>query len=113
MAQQFQVQYIDDIDGSDLGGEANTIAFAFDGREYTIDLSDENAEAFREVMAPYIEAGHRVGATARRKPARKGAAKGSGVDTKAVRAWAIENGWNVSERGRIPADVMAAYAEAN
>ncbi|HHX84299.1 MAG TPA: Lsr2 family protein [Actinomycetales bacterium] len=113
MAQQYQVQYIDDIDGTELGAEANTIAFAFDGREYSIDLSDENAEAFREAIAPYIDAAQRVGATTRRRTARKSSAKGSGVDTKAVRAWARENGYEVSERGRIPATVMAAYAEAN
>lgn len=112
MAQQFQVQYIDDIDGSDLGSEATTIAFAFEGREYSIDLGEENAEAFRAAMAPYVEAAHRVG-SARRKPGRKGAPKTAGTDTKAVREWAKENGWEVSDRGRIPADVMAAYAEAN
>ena len=33
MAQQFQVQYIDDLDGSNLGSEANTISFAFEGKE--------------------------------------------------------------------------------
>ena len=63
MAQQFQVQYIDDLDGTDLGTEANSISFAFDGKEYTIDLSDENAEKFREVMAPYVEIAHRVTST--------------------------------------------------
>ena len=113
MAQQFQVQYIDDIDGSDLGSEADSIAFSFEGRDYTIDLGEANAAAFREAMAPYIEAAHRVGPTKRKTPARKSAAKGSGSDTKAIREWARENGYDVSDRGRIPADIMAAYAEAN
>ena len=31
MAQHFQIRYIDDFDGSDLGETANTILFAFDG----------------------------------------------------------------------------------
>ncbi|MFN3601874.1 MAG: Lsr2 family protein [Dietzia sp.] len=112
MAQQFQVRYIDDIDGTELGEEANSISFAFDGKEYSIDLSDENAEAFREVMAPYIDAGHRV-TGGKSKPARKAAAKSSSGDTKAIREWARENGFDVSDRGRIPADVMEAYAAAN
>ena len=112
MAQQFQVQYIDDLDGTDLGSEANSISFAFEGKEYTIDLSEANAEAFREVMAPYIENGHRV-IGGKAKPARKSAAKSSSGDTKIIREWARENGFEVSDRGRIPSDVMDAYAAAN
>ena len=114
MAQQFQVQYIDDLDGTDPGSEANTISFAFDGKEYTIDLSDENAEAFREVMAPYVENGHRVSG-GKAKPARRAAAKSSSAagDTKAIREWARDNGYEVSDRGRIPGNVMDAYAAAN
>ena len=112
MAQQTHVQYIDDLDGTELGDTANVVSFSFDGKDYSIDLSDENAETFREVMAPYVEAGRREYGTGR-KPARKSASKSSARNTKAIREWAKANGYNVSERGRIPADVMAAYSEAN
>ena len=112
MAQHFQVRYTDDIDGSDLGETANTLSFAFEGKEYSIDLSDDNAEAFRQTIAPYIEAGHRV-ASAKAKAARKNTGKTPPTDTKAIREWARENGHDVSDRGRIPADVMDAYAAAN
>ena len=113
MAQQFQVQYIDDLDGSDLGSVANTISFAFEGREYSIDLSDENAAKFREVMAPYVDNGHRVTGT-KAKPARKASAgRSTSGDTKAIREWARNNGYEVSDRGRIPADIMDAYSAAN
>ena len=110
MAQQFQVRFIDDLDGTDLGETSNTISFAVEGKEYSIDLSDDNAQAFREAVAPYIDAGHRVtGSKAR--TARKTAATSG--DTKAIREWARNNGYDVSDRGRIPADVMQAYAAAN
>lgn len=112
MAQQFQVRYIDDIDGTDLGETSNTIAFAFEGKEYSIDLSDENAEAFREAVAPYIQAGQRVTGS-KAKTARKATDKTTSGNTKAAREWARANGYEVSDRGRIPADVMAAYATAN
>ena len=112
MAQHFQVRYTDDIDGSDLGETANTLSYAFEGKEYSIDLSDDNAEAFRQTIAPYIEAGHRV-ASAKAKAARKNTGKTPPADTKAIREWARENGHDVSDRGRIPADVMNAYAAAN
>lgn len=112
MAQQFHVQYIDDIDGTVLGDDAQTITFAFEGKEYTIDLSEENAAAFRESVAPYIDAGHKL-SSARKKPARKSVGKAPAGNTKAIREWAKENGYSVSERGRIPADVMAAYSDAH
>ena len=106
MAQQFQVRFIDDLDGTDLGETSNTISFAFEGKEYAIDLSDDNAEAFREAVAPYIEAGHRVTGSKAKTAATSG-------NTKAIREWARNNGYDVSDRGRIPADVADAYAAAN
>ncbi|WP_216695331.1 histone-like nucleoid-structuring protein Lsr2 [Dietzia psychralcaliphila] len=112
MAQQFHVRYIDDIDGTDLGDKSNAISFAFEGKEYSIDLSDENAEAFRAAVAPYIEAGHRVTGS-KTKTARKATTKTASGDTKAIREWARTNGYDVSDRGRIPADVMESYAAAN
>ena len=109
MAKHFQTRYINDLDGSDLGETANTLSFAFDGKNYTIDLSDENAETFRQVITPYIEAGSRVTGTRNKTPR----ARAGGGDTKAVREWARANGYDVSDRGRIPADVMDAYTAAN
>ena len=109
MAQYFQTRYTDDLDETDLGETANTLSFAFDGKDYSIDLSDENAESFRQAIAPYIEAGRRVTGT-RTKTAR---ARSGGSNTKAVREWARANGYDVSDRGRIPADIMDAYATAN
>lgn len=110
MAQQFQVRFIDDLDGTDLGETSNTISFAFEGKEYSIDLSDNNAQAFREAVAPYIDAGRRFTGS-KAKTARKTAATSG--DTKAIRDWARNNGYDVSDRGRIPADVMQAYAAAH
>ena len=59
-----------------------------------------------------IEAGHRVTGT-KAKAARKTTGKTSPADTKAIREWARDNGYDVSDRGRIPADVADAYAAAN
>lgn len=112
MAQQFQVRYFDDLDGTDLGDKANAISFAFEGKEYSIDLSDENAQAFRRAVAPYVEAAHRVTGS-KAKAARKATSKTTSGDTKAIRDWARTNGYDVSDRGRIPADVLEAYAAAN
>jgi hypothetical protein len=108
MAQQFLVRFIDDIDGTDLGDKANTISFAFEGREYSIDLSDANAEAFRDAITPYIQSGRRN--TGHKRTARRKTT--ATADTQAIRQWARENGHEVSDRGRIPADLMRAYTAA-
>ena len=114
MAVKYEMRYVDDIDGTELDqDEVNSIAFSFDGKEFTIDLSAENADAFRTAIEPYIDAAQKVSGGAKRKPARKASAKSSTGDTKAIREWARENGYEVSDRGRIPADVMEAYAAAN
>ena len=97
------------LDGTDLGETANTLLIAFDGKDYTIDMFDENAETFRHAIAPYIETGRRVTGT-RTKSTRTRSNSGN---TKAVREWARANGYDVSDRGRIPADVMDAYSAAN
>ena len=47
MAQQVNVKFVDDLDGSDAAG---TVSFAIDGRAYEIDLSDDNAARLRESL---------------------------------------------------------------
>ena len=104
MAKTTITQITDDLDGSK---DAETYAFAWQGNEYTIDLSKKNAKALEKALQPYISAGSRVRA--------RGSAKTSKTSTTSrrdladVRAWAKENGYQVSERGRVGADVLAAF----
>src|SRR4051812_41204704 len=49
MAQRVEVVLIDDVDG---GEAAETVAFALDGANYEIDLSEENAAKLRDGLAP-------------------------------------------------------------
>lgn len=114
MAQRTIVQLTDDLDGTEA---SESVSFALDGTPYTIDLSDENAAALREALAPYIAAARRDGGRARRSNVthitngRRGRSTGD-VDPKTVRAWAAENGIAISARGRIPADIVAQYQQA-
>lgn len=110
MAQKVQVILVDDLDG----GEAEeSVSFSLDGVTYEIDLSSINAEALREAIAPWV--GH-----ARRVSGRVGRGRGPGrprtvakADLGEVRAWARENGFQVSDRGRVSAEVMSAYDGAH
>jgi nucleoid-associated protein Lsr2 len=103
------VHLVDDLDGSEA---STTVEFALDGRSYTIDPSDENAKDLREVLAPFVEAGRRLGA-GRKSPAT--ATNGAAARQRAgeIRKWAGENGFKVAERGRISAEVVQAYEAGN
>ncbi|MDT8913534.1 Lsr2 family protein [Amycolatopsis sp. PS_44_ISF1] len=109
MAQKVLVEMVDDIDG---GEASETVTFGLDGVQYEIDLSDGNASSLREEFARYVAASRRSGGRKARTVA--GSQPPTAADrerSRAVRAWALENGWDVSERGRIPANVLTAYDE--
>jgi len=105
MATRTQVLLEDDLDG---GAADETLRFAFDGKNYAIDLNSKNATKFRKAMAPYLEASRRDNTSGRPSASRSI----SDVDPKAVRAWASANGYQVSARGRVGADIVAAFKAA-
>jgi hypothetical protein len=81
------------------------------------DAANNGSAATEESPAPSVEdATPAVAATPRKARGRRaGAAKSAAPkrnDLGVVRAWARENGLNVSERGRIPAALLEAYAAA-
>jgi Lsr2 len=104
MAQKVQVLLVDDLDG---GEASETVSFSLDGTGYLIDLSSDNAGKLRKEFAQYIDHARRDGAGGRR---RGRARTGPGRERSAeIRAWAKERGRKVSERGRIPATIIAEY----
>ena len=116
MAKQVITLLTDDLDGS----EANeSVEFGLDGVTYTIDLSEKNAGKLRKALDPYISSGKRVGrgGVEARRGNRRGAVAAPGrVDrdqNRAIREWATKNGYEVSERGRIPSTVVEAYHSNN
>ncbi|MEV6782069.1 Lsr2 family protein [Streptomyces sp. NPDC051098] len=109
MAQKIVTIYTDDLTGEETQ-EAATHTLALDGITYEIDLGPDSYDKLLEAVAPFTTAGRKVGGRARRSAAR---AAGSGAqDTAAVRAWARENGYEVNERGRVPANIRQAYEKA-
>lgn len=119
MAKQTTVVLVDDLDGSEA---AEQVEFAVDGRSYEIDLSAENSAKLREALAPYVAAARRAGGR------RSGGGGGSGgggsapapsrsaadrAQNQKVREWAIEQGMKISERGRIPSNVIEAYRQSH
>jgi len=106
MAQRVHVILVDDIDGKDAD---ETVSFGLDGTTYEIDLSSDNAAGLRDALAPYIGHARKAGGARR---SRRSAGK-SGATASEVRAWARENGWQVSDRGRVASEVQEAYDAAH
>jgi Lsr2 len=125
MAQKVQVILVDDVDG---GEAAETVSFALDGVSYEIDVSEENAEALREALAPWVGHARRVGGrsgggrarstsssggSSRSRGSSSGGGGGGRHDLSDVRSWARENGYQVSDRGRVSSEVITAYEKAH
>lgn len=121
MATRTRVEYIDDLDGEPVDGDegAQTVRFAFDGSEYEIDLRPTNADKFSEALAPFVGHARRLGRLSPVRGARQatnghanGATRPDASQLAAVRSWAKGNGFTVSNRGRIAANIMDAYQAA-
>jgi hypothetical protein len=114
MARRIVHQLVDDIDGTVLEvGEGETVLFSLDGSAFEIDLTAENAAALRDALARYVSAARSISSSrASAEAARKRRRPGQ-QDYSAMRAWAADNGFKVSERGRVPASVIEAYEAAH
>ncbi len=116
MARRIVHQLVDDLDGTVLEvGEGETVLFSLDGVAYEIDLTSDNAAALRAAFDPYVSAARSISssraasaASSQRKRRRPGQ-----PDYGAVREWAKSNGYQVSERGRVPASVIEAFEAAH
>jgi hypothetical protein len=113
MAQKTIVELVDDLDG---GKADERLTFALDGVEYAIDLSTNNAAKLRDSLAQFVGHGRRVGGRKQRgagttpTPVR---ASGDKAQNQAIREWARSNGKQISDRGRIPADLIAEFQAAH
>jgi hypothetical protein len=110
MAKQIVTLLTDDIDGSKAD---RTVEFSIDGVSYTIDLSEKNAGKLRKALDPYLAAASRIGRSSTARIAPRGAAavpsRANRDQNQAIREWANKNGYEVSERGRIPTSIVEAF----
>jgi hypothetical protein len=99
VAQKIEILLVDDLDGSPAD---ETLQFGLDGKNYEIDLSADHARELREHLKGYVR---RARTESRPPQARHSAAT--------IRTWALQNGFEVSPRGRIHRDVLDAYHRAH
>ena len=106
MAQKVKIILVDDLDG---GSADETVRFGLDGSQYEIDLSTDNAKNLRAALKAYVSAGRKTGGRTGR-PRGTGAARSN--EAAQIREWARNNGYTVSERGRVNSEIIEAYRAA-
>ena len=114
MARRIITTLVSDLSGEPADADAGeTVEFAYRGTSYTIDLTSSEAAAFDQAMGPYLA--HATKLTTRR-PARQAAPKNrssaTSTDSQRIRTWARENGYEVSDRGRVKAEIAEAFQAA-
>ena len=107
MVRQVQVVLQDDINGQE---PAQTVFFSLDGKDYEIDLTEQNAAELRGSLAPWIASARPASTGLIPQPRSKTQRSADTVD---IRRWAKEKGIPVHERGRISADLRSRYAAAH
>jgi hypothetical protein len=122
VAQKTIVTFIDDLTGEEAE-DITTVEFALEGVTYEIDLANDNAAKLRDNLSRYVAAARK---TSTRRPGNRSSersgSRGSGNsaaarsgynrDTlRAIREWAKQNGHSVSDRGRLPLNVLNAWEE--
>jgi hypothetical protein len=108
VAQRLVTLFVDDLDGTNLkAGDGETVEFAIDGTAYAIDLSAKNAKAMRAALSTYIDSARKTSASRSRR--RGSSPRTDRAQLQAIREWARSNGYEVADRGRIPAAVIDAY----
>lgn len=114
MATQTTVTFVDDIDGSTEGVERYT--FNWLGTDYEIDLAPKSAKKLIDVMTTYADKATRV-PKSRPSNSERGRVSATPTppkeDIQAVRSWAREQGFEVSERGRVSQAIKEAYDQAH
>ena len=116
MARKIVVQVSCDRCGREVDSE-NPVELSFGGVDYRTDLCADHAAELSAALTPFLESAERVdgrrrgaarpadGRTATtRRPTRR-----DPMQVAAIREWARANGFEISDRGRIPREVEDAY----
>ena len=128
MARTTKTIYTCDLhEGEEVTEGVAEVSFAFDGSAYEIDLCADHRDEMEEAFATYVGSARRAGrggssssssSSPRRtsRPSSGGGRANGGSDREEVqriREWARENGYTVSERGRLSSTVLEAYRAAH
>jgi hypothetical protein len=115
MAQKVVTLYTDDLTGEE-STEISTFTILVNGAGVEIDLTPDSHDKLMEALSPFLHAdgARRVrGGSGAGRARSAGAKPANDTDTAAVRAWAKEKGYEINDRGRVPAPIKEAYEKAH
>ncbi|MXG91560.1 histone-like nucleoid-structuring protein Lsr2 [Nocardioides flavescens] len=102
---------LDDFDGKELPEDTKPINLSMGRTTYSLYLSEKSHQALLKALDPFIKDADTTtpGATRHAASTASGRTKKELAD---IRAWAKDNGHEVSERGRIKGEVIKAFEAA-
>jgi hypothetical protein len=107
VAKKVSVTFACDYDAKEIpDGEHMMRAFSLDGRDYEIDLCVRHSQKFDEVFHKFADRARKASSRVSRVKRRTSAHRRHSAE---IRSWAKNNGFTVSDRGRIPAEVITRY----
>jgi hypothetical protein len=107
VAKKVSVTFACDYDAKEIpDGEHMMRAFSLDGRDYEIDLCVRHSQKFDEVFHKFADRARKATNRVSRVKRRTSAHRRHSAE---IRSWAKNNGLTVSDRGRIPAEVITRY----
>ncbi|MFT7022389.1 MAG: hypothetical protein ACJA07_001473 [Rhodococcus sp. (in: high G+C Gram-positive bacteria)] len=103
MAEILTTQTVDDLDRS---SPAESIRFSYGRDHFVIDLGPHNAARIEADFQQWIQYSRPI------RPPHNGRSKSKlSRDPSRIRAWAKAHGLEVSDKGRIPLEVVEAYRQ--
>lgn len=103
MAQKVEIKHVSDLN-EDIPAD-ETVQFGLDHTDYEIDLSADEAQQMRGSLERFVKNARKMGRTpsARRKK------KVSRDDLPQIREYARARGYDIKDRGAVPARIIAEY----
>ena len=117
MAKSTQVVLTCDVHDGDAEA-VDTVAFTVEGKSYECELCEPHLAEFREAMEVWssnsrpVRSGRASQGASSRAGRRRAGANGAASPSE-VREWARAQGLEVRTRGRVPAEVLAAFETAH
>lgn len=114
MARKTVTHYYSDLSGDEIESADTTISFGLEGVSYDVDLTANEQQELRDLLARYVEVARASDAESSRRRRRHASSQSGRGETSAkdIREWALANGYAVPDRGRIPALVREAFDAA-
>lgn len=103
----------DDLDGTE---GASSYKFGWGDDQYEIDLTDNNAKELEDFLSKYIDKAAKVTARLPRQASTstsRSSSSSNKEELQKIRQWAKDNGYEVSDRGRVSQSIQDAYRAAH